>query len=86
MKKIDSKRLLKLFVLPVIILGLILIAIQVTVNLYEDELANYFLKKLEKKLAGSYSIRYENVDIVFFTGSVYIENLSVIPLTGIGEK
>jgi hypothetical protein len=78
-KKRTTKRLLMVFTIIVITVGIILLALQLLINHFEEQLADRFIAKIEKKWGNIYSIRYEKVDLNFFMRSIRIANLSITP-------
>ncbi len=77
MKNSRIKKAAKYLAISIIIIALFIVAVHVFVDLFENEIADFFVKKIEKKSGGLYSIKYESVDLNFFKRSIHIKNLSV---------
>ncbi len=75
----NTKQLLMMLSIFVICTGILLVAIQLLINHFEEDLANSFIEKIEKKWGGFYSIRYDKVDVNFFMRRVHFGNLSISP-------
>jgi hypothetical protein len=77
MKKSRIKKAAKYLAISTIIIALFFATVHVFVDLFENEIFDFFVKKIEKKSGGLYSIKYDSVDLNFFKRSIHIKNLSV---------
>jgi len=77
MKKNRIKKAAKYLAISIIFIALFFVAVHVFVDLFENEIVDFFVKKVEKKSGGLYSIKYDSVDLNFFKRCIHIKNLSV---------
>jgi len=77
MKKSRTKKILKFLTISTIIIALFFVTVHVFVDLFENEIVDFFVKRIEKKSGGLYSIKYDRVDLNFFKRSIHVKNLSV---------
>jgi hypothetical protein len=77
MKKSRTKKTLKFLTISTIIIALFFVTVHVFVDLFENEIVDFFVKRIEKKSGGLYSIKYDRVDLNFFKRSIHVKNLSV---------
>lgn len=72
-----SAQFKKRLLLSVALIALLLFSIHVFVDLFEKELGEMLVKKIEKRSKGLYTINYGSIDLNAFKRSVRINDLSV---------
>lgn len=78
-KKSIPKRIVRFLSVSILLIAFILLAVHIIVDLLEDEIFDYFVKRIEKKSGGQYSIKYGIVNLDFLGGSIHTKNLTVTP-------
>lgn len=78
-EKSVPKRIVRFLSVSIILIAFILLAVHILVDLLEDEIFDYFVKRIERKSGGHYSIKYDIVNLDFLGGVIYTKNLVVTP-------
>lgn len=73
------KRFLRFLSVSILLIAFILLVVHILVDLLEDEIFDYFVKRIEKKSGGRYSIKYDFVNLDFIGGGIHTKNLVVTP-------
>ncbi len=77
MKKSGIRKWVRYVIAAIVILAIMLISAHAFVDLFEREIFDYFIKKIEGKAGGLYSLKYGQVDLNLFKRSIFIKNLSI---------
>jgi hypothetical protein len=78
-KKSRKKKAVKFLIVTTIIAGSILVAAHAFVDLFEKDIFDYIVKRIEKKTNGIYALKYDRVDLNLFQGSIHLKNFSINP-------
>ncbi len=80
-KKSKTKAVLRFLAAFALIILLLLFTCHVLIDLFENEIAGFIIKRIEKNSGGVYSIKYDIVNLNLFRRSIRLKNLSVTPDT-----
>ena len=75
-----KRRLRKIILLSLLAVSLLLTSTHLLVNIFQDQLAQYVIHKMEQKSGDCYSIKVDDVDLDFLMRRITITNFTLTPL------
>lgn len=81
MKRSKTKAILRFLASFTLVIVLLLFTCHVLIDLFENEITDFIIKRIERNSGGVYSIKYDVINLNLFRRSIRLKNLSVIPDT-----